>query len=83
MKKLLVIVISGAQCFVALAQSSPIIAGAGYSPPAPLTAAPGQLVTKAQFPNRRRSTRNCTRRQGSSRYDIPETGLAPMAPKAC
>ena len=30
---------------VALAQSSPIIASAGYSPPAPLQAAPGQVVT--------------------------------------
>jgi len=45
MKKLLVIAISGAQCFAALAQSSPIIAGAGYSPPAPLQATPGQVVT--------------------------------------
>src|SRR3954449_7591168 len=45
MKSLLVIAISWAQCFVALAQSSPIIASAGYSPPAPLQAAPGQVLT--------------------------------------
>ena len=44
MKTLLIIAIAGAHCF-ALAQSSPIIASAGYSSPAPLQAAPGQVVT--------------------------------------
>lgn len=42
MKILLIIVMAGAQGF---AQSSPIIASAGYSSPAPLEAAPGQVVT--------------------------------------
>jgi hypothetical protein len=42
MKILLIIVIAGAHGF---AQSSPIIASAGYSSPAPLQAAPGQVVT--------------------------------------
>jgi hypothetical protein len=42
MKILLIIVMAGAHGF---AQSSPIIASAGYSSPAPLQAAPGQVVT--------------------------------------
>jgi len=42
MKILLIIVMAGPHGF---AQSSPIIASAGYSSPAPLQAAPGQVVT--------------------------------------
>ena len=42
MKILLIMAIAGAHGF---AQSSPIIASAGYSSPAPLQAAPGQVVT--------------------------------------
>lgn len=44
MKTLLIIAIAGAYCF-AFAQSSPMIVSAGYSSPAPLDAAPGQVVT--------------------------------------
>jgi hypothetical protein len=44
MKILLIIAIAGAR-FAAFAQSSPIIASAGYSSPEPLQAAPGQVVT--------------------------------------
>jgi hypothetical protein len=44
MKTSLIIAIAGAHCF-AFAQSSPIIAAAGYSAPSPLQAAPGQVVT--------------------------------------
>jgi hypothetical protein len=44
MKTSLIIAIAGAHYF-AFAQSSPIIAGAGYSSPSPLQVAPGQVVT--------------------------------------
>jgi hypothetical protein len=69
MKSLLIIDISGAQCFVALAQSSPRIASAGHSPPAPLKDAPGQVVTMPHFSDLPRSSAETNGQEGRDRTD--------------